>query len=198
MENPKKQMQRMTVGFGILTLLFFLLDVYLPWGGWFSLFMTAATTFYHFSIRLLVGAVMRSYFGGRINGESRWFAPRRWEKSFYEAIGIKKWKNRMPTYFPQDFSFKEHTPAEVAQAMCISEVGHEINVICSFLPLLYALFQPRLQEDWYIFALTGILALGADLPFIWMQRYNRPRVMAMQATWEKRQKREAKKDAVEL
>lgn len=104
----------------------------------------------------------------------------------------------MPTYFPKDFSLKEHTPAEVVQNMCIAEVGHEINVICSFFPLLYAVFQPRLQGDWYIFALTGILAAGVDFPFLLMQRYNRPRMVELRETWEKRQKREEKKNAVEL
>ena len=182
----KRYIEKMTVILAVLTFLFLLLDGYLLWSGWFSLFITAATTFYHFAIRLLVGAVTRNCFRGKIRAESLWFAPRRWEKRFYEALRIKKWKNRMPTYFPKDFSLKEHTPAEVVQNMCIAEVGHEINVICSFLPLLYALFQPRLRQDWIIFAVTGILALGADVPFLLMQRYNRPRMIALQGAWERR------------
>lgn len=83
--------------------------------------------------------------------------------------------------------------------MCIVEVDHEMNVICSFLPLLYALCQPWLRQEWAIFAVTGILALGADVFFILMQRYNRPHMIALQGAWEKRkQNREEEEHAVEL
>lgn len=199
MRNEKKTIEKMTVGFGALTLLFFLMNAFLPWDGWFPFFVTAATTFYHFAVRLLVGAVTRNHCRNLIRAESRWFLPRQWENRLYEALGVKQWKNRMPTYFPKDFSLKEHTPEEVVQNMCIAEVGHEINVICSFLPLLYSLCQPRLRGEWYIFAITGILALGADVPFILIQRYNRPRVLRLQAAWEKRKQKEGEKNhAVEL
>lgn len=195
----KRYIEKITVILGMLTLLFFLLDAYLPWGGWFSLFITAATTFYHFAVRLLVGVVTRICLRKRILIENPWFTSHSWEKPFYETLGVKKWKNKMPTYIPMDFSLKAHTPTEVIQNMCIAEVGHEINVICSFLPLFYALFQPRLRQDWIIFAVTGILALGAEVPFILMQRYNRPRMIALQGAWERRREnREEEKHAVEL
>lgn len=198
MEHPRRKFQQITVLCGGLTLLFFLLDKNFSWGGWFSLFVTAATFFYHLGIRLLVGAATRNGLRNRIDVKHPWFARRKWEKTFYERLGVKKWKGRLPTYFPQDFSFKLHTPAEVVQAMCISEVGHEINIVCSFLPLLAALCLPRLREDWIIFAITGILALGGDVPFLLMQRYNRPRVLALQAAWEKRRKKEGKNIGIEL
>lgn len=198
MVHPRGRLQQITMICGGCTVLFFLLDRILPWGGWFSFFVTAATTFYHFAIRFFVGAVTRNCCRDKIQAKNPWFTQRKWEKAFYERLGVRKWKGRMPTYFPQDFSFKIHTPAEVVQAMCISEVGHEINILCSFLPLLVALCLPRLREDWIIFAITGILALGADVPFLLMQRYNRPRVMALQAAWEKRQKKEGKDLGIEL
>lgn len=198
MEHPRRRFQQITAICGGLTLLFFLLDRMLPWGGWFSLFVTATTFFYHFWVRLLVGTVTRNGLRNRIDTEHPWFTQRKWEKAFYERLGVEKWKGRMPTYFPQDFSFRSHTLAEVVQAMCISEVGHEINILCSFLPLLAALCLPKLREDWAIFAITGFLALGADLPFLLMQRYNRPRVMALQAAWEKRRRKEGKDHGIEL
>lgn len=199
MEGEKKSIEKITIFFGILTLLFFLLDAILSWSVWFSLFVTAATTFYHFAMRLLVGAITKNCCRDKIRVENDWFAPHKWEKNVYHVLGVKKWKNRMPTYFPKDFSLKEHTPTEVIQNMCIAEVGHEINVLCSFLPLIYALCQPRLQGDWYIFAITSVLALGADVPFILIQRYNRPRMLCLQEAWEKRERnREEEKHEVKL
>lgn len=195
----KRYIEKVTVILGILTILFFLLDAYLPWAGWFSLFITAATTFYHFAVRLLVGTVTRICLRKRVLIESPWFASRSWEKAFYEILGVKKWKNKMPTYRPMDFSLKEHTPEEVVQSMCIAEVGHEINVFCSFLPLLYVCFRPQLRQDWIIFAVTGILALGADVPFLLMQRYNRPRMIVLQrALKRKKENQEEENHAVEL
>ena len=62
------------------------------------------------------------------------------EKKIYEKIGVKKWKNKMPTYRPDWFDPRLHSWKEIAQTMCLSEVGHEIIAVLSFLPVIVVLF----------------------------------------------------------
>lgn len=87
----------------------------------------------------------------------------------------------MPTYQPESFSLQKHTPAEIAQAMCQAEVTHEIIVALSFLPLLMAV--PF--GDFWVFFLTSLAAAGFDLLFVIIQRYNRPRILALIERQEK-------------
>lgn len=78
----------------------------------------------------------------------------------------------MPTYRPEDFSPKEHTWHEIAQTMCQSEVGHELIIGFSFLPII--------ASKWFgafgVFVITSVISAGFDLIFVMMQRYNRDRI----------------------
>ena len=46
---------------------------------------------------------------------------------------VKSWKDRMPTYEAETFSFELHSMEEIAMAMCQSEVVHEIIILFSFI-----------------------------------------------------------------
>ena len=140
-----------------------------------SLAITCGTICYHFAMRLIVGYATLKLIKRRINYQAGWFRQKSFEKTFYKKIRIKSWKSNMPVYYPESFSLKLHTPEEVIQTMCISEVGHEIMIILSFLPLFMAI--PF--GEFMVFLITSILAGCVDSIFVMIQRYNRPRLMRL-------------------
>ena len=135
---------------------------------WMSVAITFGTSFYHFGMRLLVGSLVPNCF----QGSGRWFRQHPWEQKLYAMLRVKHWKKLLPAYDPTLFSLQEHSMEQIACHMCQAEVVHEIIVLCSFLPLLFAL----LFGEFWIFLITSILAAAFDLLFVIMQRYNRPRL----------------------
>ena len=91
----------------------------------------------------------------------------------YEALKVKRWKRRMPTYDNALFDPRLHTWDEVAQAMCQAELVHETIALLSFLPIAAGL---RFGA-YPVFIVTSVLSAGYDLLFVMMQRYNRQRIM---------------------
>ena len=146
-----------------------------PTGAALSLTITAGTTAYHFIMRLLVGGTVERIMRGRADYGRWWYRPRSFEEPLYRALRVKQWKNRMPTWRPESFSLREHTPCEIAQTMCSSELVHEISAVLSFAPLLAARFFGALP----VFLITSAAASLFDLMFAVMQRYNRPRILRL-------------------
>ena len=142
-------------------------------------FLTLAITFgtitYHFVMRLLIGWLVMIFMKNKADYTKQWYQLHPWEKTLYKKIKIKKWKNKMPTYRPEDFSPKEHTWHEIAQTMCQSEVGHELIIGFSFLPII--------ASKWFgafgVFVITSVISAGFDLIFVMMQRYNRGRIQRL-------------------
>lgn len=149
-----------TIGFAVLYQLF-----HADW--LFSAAITFGTTFYHFAMRLLVGAWVPP-----LNGTSRWFRPRKWEAALYRKLRVKGWKQFLPTYDPRQFSLKENTLSQVVRNMCSAEIVHEVIMLCSFLPLLVI----PIFGAWPVFLITSVLAALFDSLFVMAQRYNRPRL----------------------
>lgn len=145
----------------------------------FELLLTLAislgTTAYHFSMRLLVGGLINLYMRNRADYNRKWYQPRAFEARLYQILGVKKWKNRMPTYQPKLFSPELHTYASIAQTMCQAELVHEVIVVLSFLPLLGALNFGAFP----VFLISSIAAAVFDLLLVIIQRYNRPRVLKL-------------------
>ena len=138
-----------------------------------SLAITFGTMFYHFVMRLIVGYFVTKHLSPYLSPSSRWFRMKKAEKKLYKLLKVKKWKLFMPTASPENFSLKKHTPDEIAVTMCSSELVHELNIILSFLPLLLAIPFGKIS----VFIITSTLAALCDLPFVIMQRYNRPRLL---------------------
>lgn len=155
----------------LLTGLFLLL--YLRFGsGWLlSTLITFGTTFYHFAMRLLVGALVP----GTLRPERPWFSPRSWEPGLYRVLKVKKWKKHLPTYAPELFSPAHYTPRQIVCHMCQAEVVHELIALCSLLPLLAVPVFGALP----VFLITSCAAAAADLAFAMIQRYNRPRLLRL-------------------
>jgi len=142
-------------------------------GIFLTLSITFGTIFYHLGTRLAVGAVFQRVMNNRADYTKKWFQLRPWENSLYQRLGVKYWKNRMPTFYPEQFSPQLHTWDEIAQSMCQSELVHETNALLSFLPVIAA----RWFGAFPVFAVTSVLAAAFDLMLVMMQRYNRPRAI---------------------
>lgn len=142
----------------------------------FILAVTCATTAYHFYIRLAVGAALNAVMKNWADSTRPWYRVSRREMTFYKRIGVKHWKDKMPTYRRENFDCRAHSWDEIAQTTCQSELAHEINILFSFLPLLASL---RIGAFWAFF-ITSLLSAVFDLMLVFVQRYNRARILKME------------------
>lgn len=149
------------------TALLMMLYLRIGHSGLLSAAISFGTTCYHFSMRLLVGALVPP-----IKDDHPWFRQRKWENAFYRFLRVKNWKKHLPTYDPRQFSLEENTPQQVIANMRHAEIVHWIIVLCSFLPLVSVPF----LGSFPVFAITSLLAAMFDGLFIIAQRYNRPRM----------------------
>lgn len=148
------------------------------WGAplWKTLAITAATTCYHFAMRLAVGAFFCCPCCERLFCcHAKWFQVGRREKQFYRRINIKAWKKHIPTYNMDAFSVKLHTPSQIVRNMCQAELVHETIMVLSFFPILASLWVGSAT----VFVCTSAIGAMIDGVFVMAQRYNRPRVMAI-------------------
>ena len=134
--------------------------------------ISAVTTCYHFAMRLAVGYTI-PLLVPLDAAKSRWFHQRAWEPKLYANLKVKQWKDHMPTYDPASFSLRENTLEQIVFNSCVSEAVHEVIILLSFVPLLFAL----LWDAFPVFLITSIFAALFDSCFVIMQRYNRPRLM---------------------
>lgn len=137
--------------------------------------ITFATTCYHFTMRLAVGACVDRIMKNRANCSTAWFIEKSWEAKIYNLLQVKKWKKRFPTYDPSLFDIKLHSIGEIAQATCQAEVVHEVIIVFSFLPLLAAIPFGAFP----VFLITSVAAACFDVVFVIMQRFNRPRLLKL-------------------
>lgn len=146
--------------------------------------ITFGTIAYHLGMRLCVGTIVDRCFHNRMDMEKGWFRVGPREQRLYEKWGVKRWKDRMPTYDADAFDSRRHSWEEIAQAMCQAELVHEWIILLSFLPILASVWFGALP----VFVITSILSACLDAAFVVMQRYNRPRVcrlMQKQASGKK-------------
>ena len=126
-------------------------------------------------MRLLVGYTVDYLFNNQIDYRKKWFQLRSCEQEFYTKLNAKKWKDKIPTYNPALFSFKEHTYDEIAQSMCQAEIVHEVIIALSFLPLFFAIPFGAFP----VFLITSLVSAMFDSIFVIVQRYNRPRIIRL-------------------
>ena len=155
-------------------------------GIWLTLAVTCGTAAYHLGVRLLVGRAYDRWMGNRADLTRKWYQPRPWEEPLYRRLRVKSWKDRMPTFYPDEFSPKKHSWSEIAQTMCQSELVHETNILVSFLPLAAAV---PFGAFW-VFFLTSLGGALFDLSLVILQRYNRPRILRLAQRQDRRKVRQ--------
>ena len=185
-----KKMTRAALFFMIGTVILTAFYKKTAYGPALSLAITFGTVSYHLVMRLLVGGAFQAVMQNHADLRKRWYRVGRREMAVYEALKVKRWKRRMPTYDNALFDPRLHTWDEVAQAMCQAELVHEAIVVCSFLPIA--------AGAWFgaypAFIITSILSAALDMAFVIMQRYNRPRIIRLM----QRQKKIAAVDRREI
>ena len=170
-----KKMTRAALFFMIGTVILTAFYKKTTYGPVLSLAITFGTASYHLVMRLLVGGAFQAVMQNRADLYKRWYRVGRREMAVYEALKVKRWKRRMPTYDNALFDPHLHTWDEVAQAMCQAELVHETIALLSFLPIAAGL---RFGA-YPVFIVTSVLSAGYDLLFVMMQRYNRQRIMVL-------------------
>ena len=127
------------------------------------------------AIRLVVGCLVDARYHNHMDYTKKWFTERAFEQKLYKKIQVKKWKKWFPTFNPQDFDLKSRSMEEIVQVTCQAEVVHEINMVLSFVPIVFSVWFGSLG----VFLLTSFAAFLFDGIFVIMQRYNRPRLIRM-------------------
>lgn len=142
--------------------------------GWLvTVAVTLGTVCYHMSARLIVGLMFVKFMA--TDYTKAWFQPRRWEKKLYRTLGVKRWKDKMPTFNPREFAMENRSLEEIIQATCQAELVHEVNIVLSFVPIISAIWFGALP----VFILTSLCGAMFDMLFVIMQRYNRPRLVKL-------------------
>ena len=122
--------------------------------------------------------------------QTRWFDPNRRfftvsdrEMRVFRAIGLPKWKDRLPQFNPE-FD-KRHLangrdPAYLDRFLfitCRAEVIHYVIGVLGWLSLFFCLLSAN-RTAWLIrYAVIALVIQLANLPFAWIQRYNRKRLL---------------------
>ena len=142
-----------------------------PTGFLLSAAITAGTTFYHFAMRLAVGAIVPRCIKKPM--ARRWFLQKHFEPRLYAFLRVKQWKDRMPTYDPASFSLHHNSLEQIVLNSCVSDAVHEVIMLFSFIPILFTFLWGALP----VFLITSILSALFDGCFVVMQHYNRPRLL---------------------
>ncbi len=120
------------------------------------------------------------------------FAPWKWEKggAIYDKFRIRVWKDRLPDMsrvskkmVPKRFE-RFPTAADTQRLIaetCVAEATHA--ALCLAAPVIWFFWKNRIGV-----LLSGIVAL-CNLPFIMIQRYNRPALVALGARLTAREER---------
>lgn len=141
----------------------------------FSVAITFGTIFYHLAIRLAIGYLVDAKYHNRMDYTRKWFTEKPFEQKLYKKIQVKKWKKWFPTFNPQNFDLQSCSVAEIVQVTCQAEIVHEINMVLSFVPIIFSVWFGSV----WVFVLTSCAAFIFDGIFVVMQRYNRPRLMRL-------------------
>lgn len=137
-----------------------------------SLGITAVTICYHFTIRLVIGNIFESVDASYFKPDSFRFREMGFERKLYKAIRVKKWKKYIPTYEENKFTLKGNATEDIVNETCRAEATHWMNVVASLASIMLS----SLFGAAPVFVVTAILGALAELVFISVQRFNRPRL----------------------
>ncbi len=146
--------------------------------------VTAFVIVYQLGLRLEFG-VLTSKIKDKLKSNSFLFRERGFEKRLYKFLKVKKWKGKALTYDPDAFNINKHSKEDVLKIMLKSELDHWINELISLSTLLFAFIWGALPA----LLVACILAMLFDVQFIFIQRYNRPRLERLIEKEEMRKKK---------
>ena len=139
---------------------------------------------YHFGLRIFFGEITNKI---KIDYSHPWYTPRKFEKNLYKLLKVRRWKDKVLTFEPDKYDFKNRTLEELAVTMSKSELDHLINEVISVVSMLFTFIWGCPPA----FIISAIAAMLFDAQFIVVQRYNRPIVLQLMDTRERLEKRRA-------
>lgn len=149
------------------------------------LYITGMVTSYQFGMRLFVGEwITLRYRNREFILESVWLRLYDFESGLYRILRVKKWKDKLITAKPEQFDLKKCSSKEVLHNVVQAEVVHRIIMPLSFVPILLII---PYGAAW-IFIITSIISCLIEVPFVIIQRYNRPRIIKWVKLKEKKNK----------
>ena len=144
------------------------------WAGIVSLMI-----FYHFGLRIFMGEITKLF---KISNTHPWFKERSFEKKLYKWLRVRKWKDKVLTFDPEAYDFKNRTLEQLATTMAKSETDHWINEVISLTSILFFFVFGNLPA----FIISAVAAMLFDAQFIIVQRFNRPIVLKLMNRLNKR------------
>ncbi len=133
---------------------------------------------YHFGLRILFGEVTKRF---KIDYNHPFYRQRAFEKRLYKILKVRKWKDKVLTFDPEAYDFKNRTLDQLATTMSKSELDHWINEVISVFSVLFIFVWGCPSA----FLISAFVAMLFDAQFIVVQRYNRPIVLRLKARMEK-------------
>ena len=130
----------------------------------------------------------------RFDGERFPYRCYKWEKQgrIYTRIGVERWKTLVPdmSRLLPDMVKKQVDPTAVTAAQaavlvqetCVAEAVHTASSLLGLLCL-------RLWPGWGGAIVWAVWFLLGNLPFILIQRYNRPRLLRLRSLLQRREQR---------
>lgn len=149
----------------------------------YVLFICCFTILFHFIIRLIVGETVTLVCKNKeFNNDSFWFTEHKFEKNLYKVLKVKIWKSKLITAKPEQFDLESVDLHTILHNINQAEIVHEISMVIAFIPLLFSIW----WGAFYIFFITSFLSSLMDLSFVFIQRYNRPRIKKLIRKMEKK------------
>ena len=109
------------------------------WGGIVSFMIL-----YHFGLRILFGEISKHF---NINYNHPWYRKRSFEKALYKLLKVRKWKDKVLTFDPAAYDFKNRSLPELATTMSKSELDHWFNEIISVEFSIFGICHVALCEE---------------------------------------------------
>ncbi|MDO4731990.1 MAG: hypothetical protein Q4B50_00540, partial [Bacillota bacterium] len=119
-----KMMKCMALCASLPALLFAFLHLHFRGDIFLSLAISFGTTAYHFCMRLLVGQLLLKLPEACLSSQRKCFQPLPFEEVLYKRLHVSSWKDKMPSYAPENFSLQKHSLEELAREMCRAELVH--------------------------------------------------------------------------
>ena len=127
------------------------------------------------------------------HGDGRWFRPAAWEQNgrFYQRLHIRRWKTRLPdksrvvkSMVPKRLEGEPDTRQLdlLVQETCVAEVVHLALFLVS--PSIYRFCRNGVG------VVFSVLCGVGNLPFVAIQRYNRPKLLALRERIRKREEKQ--------
>lgn len=159
------------IGSAFLTILFFVCGSVSERAVFMLLTRVFGTLFYHIAMRLTVAYLAKPYY----NYRNIWFKEKRFEKTIYRKLRVRRWKKILPSGNPASYSLTNRSITAIVQTMCRNEVIHEVSALLSLAPIALG-FR---YGGWSAWISTSLLGSMCDLLFVCLQRYNRPRLVRL-------------------